>query len=672
MQDAKRETLDSRASRKSDWLIAVALTLFGMLTRIPYLALIPRFEDEVMQTVYALTIRPGHFLPLVGNDPYAGPMFSYIMAVCLRLFGASPEAPRIVVMIMGALTVGLTFSLARALGLSWPWAVLASLMIAANPLHILVNSHYAGTTYVLPLFSTAFLLALALAVKRESGPWLIAGGVLLGLAMQANPVPALMLPGVIVWFLIQRKSRIGLRTPWPYLAVAAVVLAYAPVIVYNVQNELLGVAIVETKQTYVWQPASSASAAMQNLVRLGLQLFHQVGGVIEGEISGNLIGLPMVMSAWAVAGMIYAGRARRDLSLTTLAVGSQVLVMPWLSQHYGEMGATRFTNQLTPLIFLAMCGLAAEAWAFIRARLGSPAVASAMTYAAGVVFVAISLWPLITLFRYYDHQITAGQTNRYELAFFREVVRQWKGETILVSDTLGRFNATEYFLAVNYVPYTHLPIGRLLEHLATGQETGRVIVALDNADLPRAGLQADLIPWRPPDIQPDREMGYGLYVIADAQKVRKPNFVFSDTALASTVRPLQVNLADQISLIGYDSKSSNAAPGDRLVVQLYWKASGAAPDDYMGFIHLLGPDGHLVAQDDHELGRGFYRAYLWQPDEIIRERYEMVLPNDAPRGDYSFRVGVYRFPSLERLAVRSSSVPTQDNTITFGTVHVGP
>ena len=101
--------------------------------------------------------------------------------------------------------------------------------------------------------------------------------------MQANPVPALMLPGVIVWFLIQRKSRIGLRTRWPYLAVAAVVLAYAPVIVYNVQNELLGVAIVETKQTYVWQPASSASAAMQNLVRLGLQLFHQVSGVMEGD-----------------------------------------------------------------------------------------------------------------------------------------------------------------------------------------------------------------------------------------------------------------------------------------------------------------------------------------------------------------------------------------------------
>jgi 4-amino-4-deoxy-L-arabinose transferase-like glycosyltransferase len=675
-----------RHSPKFDLMIAMGLTVVGALARIPYLALIPRFADEVMQTVYALTIRPGHFLPLVGNDPYAGPMFSYILAACLRLFGASPEAPRIVVMIMGALTVGLTFLLARALGLSRPWAVLAGLMLAANPLHILVNSHYAGTTYVLPLFSTAFLLALALAVKRapgghdwrsqssrQSGLWLIAAGVLLGLAMQANPVPALMLPGVVVWFLIQHTPRIGLRTPWPYLAVAAAVLAYAPVIVYNVQNGLLGVAIVENKQTYVWQPASSVPVAMQNLVWLGLQLFHQVSGVIEGDpASVSLIGLPMVMSAWAVAGMVYAARAQRDLSLTTLAVGSQVLIMPWLSQHYGEMGATRFTNQLTPLIFVAMCGLAAEAWSFIRARLSSPAVASAMTYAAGVLFVAISLWPLITLFGYYDRQIAAGQTNRYELAFFRELARQWKGETILVSDTLGRFNATEYFLAVNDVPYTHLPIGRLLERLSTRQETGRIIVALDDSDLPRAGSQADLIPWRPPGLQPEREMGYGLYVIAEAQTVRKPTFVFSDTTLAPTVHPLQVSLDEQISLIGYEPKSSKVAPGDQLIVQLYWKANGASPDDYMGFIHLLGPDGQLVAQDDHELGRGFYRAYFWQPDEIVRERYELVLPNDAPRGDYSFRAGVYRFPSLERLGVRSANVPAQDNTVTFGTLHVGP
>jgi hypothetical protein len=380
----------------------------------------------------------------------------------------------------------------------------------------------------------------------------------------------------------------------------------------------------------------------------------------------------MVMSVWAVAGMIYAGCARRDLSLTTLAVGSQVLVMPWLSQHYGQMGATRFTNQLTPLIFLAMCGLAAEAWAFVRARLSSPAVASAMTYAAGVLFVTISLWPLITLFRYYDHKLATGQTNAYEMAFFQEFVQQWKGDTVLVSDTLGRFNATEYFLVVNHVPYTVLPIGRLMERLATGQETGRVVVALDRTDLTRVSTQTDLITWRPTNIQPVREMGYGLYIIADAHQVRKPNFVFSDTTLAPTVRPMQANLADQLALIGYEPKATQFAPGDSFVVNLYWKTIGAMPESYTGFLHLAGPDGRLVTQDDHELGRGFYRTLFWQPGEVVRERYELALPKNIPSGDYTLWAGVYGFPSLKRLAVRSASTSAQDDRVWLSTLHVGP
>ena len=322
-------------SFKQDVLIAAALSLVGALARVPYLALIPVFEDEVLQTVYALSIRPGDFLPLVGDDPYTGPLFSYILAVCLRLFGSTPIAPRIVVMVMGALTVGLTYFLARALELSRPWAALAGLLMAANPHAILISSHYAGATYALPFFSTAFLLALALAVKRESGAWLVIAGASLGLAMQSNPVLALMLLGVVVWFWVQRKPRIGLRTRWPYLAAAAFVAAWAPVIVYNLQAGLPGVSEAGAGRSYLWQPNPSPQAFVQNFFRLALQLCRQVSGVLEGsEGPGSLTGLPLLFSVWAIAGLMYA--ARRGISLPLLAVGSQALIMPWLSNHYAS------------------------------------------------------------------------------------------------------------------------------------------------------------------------------------------------------------------------------------------------------------------------------------------------------------------------------------------------
>ena len=684
---------DKHSSIKLDLLMGGALTFVGALIRIPYLALIPVFEDEVMQTVYALSIRPGEFMPLVGNDAYAGPLFSYLIALSMRLFGSTPITPRIVVMVMGALTVGATYWLARSLGLSRPWAALAGLLMAANPHHILINSHYAGATYTVPLFSTAFLAALALAVGHKSGTWLVAAGALLGLALQATPVPVLMLPGLALWFLAQRtsgghdwrsqssrQSGIGLRTRWPYLATAAFVLTYAPMIAYNAQTHLVGVQVAQSR-TYVWQPNLSFAAYARNLWRLTLQLCRQVSGVLEGNASFmSLIGLPLVLSAWSSIGLVYA--ARRKSSLPAAAVASQVLIMPWLSNSYGMVSITRYTSQLTPLLLVATAMLAAGVWDIARNYVRHSIVIRGMAWATGVMWVALSLWPLTLLWQYYDHAVARGETNAYQLAFGDELIQQWRGEKILIADSPDKFifigdawsefNATEYLLAVNHVPYTIMSIGRLLERLATGQETGRVVLILHNDDLTYAQSQTDLIAWNSPAMQISRQRGYGVYTIADARQVRKPTFVFSDTTLAPTVRPVQVNLADQLALIGYEPKATRFAPGDQFVVNLYWKAISTIPESYMSFVHLIAADGHLATQDDHELGRGFYRANFWQPSEIIRERYELSLPRDIPPGDYVLRAGAYSFPSLTRLAVRSASVPAQDNTVALDTIHVGP
>ncbi len=682
---------ETRSNIKRDLLIAGALSLAGALTRVPYLALIPVFEDEALQTVYALAIRPGEFLPLVGNDPYAGPLFSYILAVSMRIFastGLIQFTPRVVAMVMGALTVGLTYLLARALSLAWPWAALAGLLMAANPHHILINSHYAGTTYALPLFSTAFLLALALAVKRapgghdwrsqssrQSGPWLVAAGALLGLALQTNPVPVLMLPGAAVWLLIQpagglryRKASIGLRTRWPYLAAVAFLVAYAPVILYNLQTGLAGVSAAESGRSYLWQPNPSPAAFAQNLWRLMLQLCRQVSGVLEGdETLRSLLGVPLLFSAWAIAGLIYA--ARKGLTLPALAVGSQLLIMPWLSNHYGLTGTTRFTNQLTPLIFVAMAALAASVWNRVQVRPLSSVVV--LRSVAGVLLVALSLWPLTSLFRYYDHKVAAGETNAPYFAFADEFTRQWRGEKVFLSDSPDVPQATEYFLAINAVPYIRSPVGRIMERLATGQENGRVTLILTNDDWSRAQAQTDSHLWNSPIMQDADKQGYGVVTIADARQVRKPSFVLaSSTALAPTARAIQVNFAEGLSMIGYEIKPNSFNAGQEFIVNIYWQAVHAMPEAYTGFVHLVGPDGQLVAQDDHELGRDFYRTIFWQPGEVIRERYVLTAPK-SPGDSYTLWAGAYGFPSLQRLVVRSADKPTQDNRVMLDTISVG-
>jgi 4-amino-4-deoxy-L-arabinose transferase-like glycosyltransferase len=668
---------------RKDWLIAAALSLMGMLARVPYLALIPVFGDEVMQTVQALNIRPGEYMPLVGVDPYSGPFFLYLIGVILRVLGATPVAPRIVVMVTGALTVGLTYLLARALGLKRPWAALAGLFMAANPHHILVNSHFAGATFVLPLFTTAFLAALVLAVKRESGRWLVAAGTLLGLALQSNPVLVLMLPGVAVWFVVQAKPFIGFRTRWPYLAALVLALVYAPVIVHNLQTGLSGVQVAQAGRLYLWQVKPSPSTYAQNFVRLILQLCRQVSGVLEGkEDVGSLMGMPLVFSVWAIAGLVYASVARKGLDLLTLAVGSHALLMPWLSNYYSIIDPTRLTNYLNPLALVAMGALAAEVWRFAAGRMRRPESKRAIAWFTGVVLAALALSPLVSLFRYYDHTVANGQTNAPYLAFADEFVRQWHGERVLLDDALtgflragdpNEFKPITYLLTVSGVPFDSMPSERILERLATGQETGRVILILSHDNLSYFQSQADLIPWESPAIQAiNSRLGSGVYTIADAQKVRKPYFVFASAADAPTVRAVQANFSNRLGVIGYEIKPERPAPDSELIVNVHWQALAAMPEAYTGFLHLVGPDGQLIAQDDHELGRGFYRTLYWRPGEVVRERYTLALSKGMPVGEYTLRVGVYSFPSLERLALLSSNVPAQDNAVTLGTVQVWP
>lgn len=296
-----------------------------------------------------------------------------------------------------------------------------------------------------------------------------------------------------------------------------------------------------------------------------------------------------------------------------------------------------------------------------------------MAWLMAALLVTLCLWPLVPLFRYYEHETAIGETNAPYLAFFDEFIRQWRGETIFVSDSpLNNLPAIEYLLAVNRVPYTFMPVGRILERLATRQEAGRVTLILYNDELSRARSQADLMAWDSPVIQAARKVGYGVYTISDAQQVRKPTFVFTNTALAPAVRIVQANFADQLGLTGYEARAETVAPGGELVVNVHWQAISAMPEAYTGFLHLVGPDGRLVAQDDHELGRGFYRTVFWQPGELVRERYTLDLPKGAPSGEYTLLVGAYSFPSLKRLPVRSASTFARDDVVTLGSINVKP
>jgi hypothetical protein len=73
------------------------------------------------------------------------------------------------------------------------------------------------------------------------------------------------------------------------------------------------------------------------------------------------------------------------------------------------------------------------------------------------------------------------------------------------------------------------------------------------------------------------------------------------------------------------------------------------------FVHLYGDPlpaagGQLWAQADSQIC-ATYPVSLWNPEEMIIQPYDLVLPPDLPAGTYTLAMGVYLYPDGGRLPV---------------------
>jgi len=141
---------------------------------------------------------------------------------------------------------------------------------------------------------------------------------------------------------------------------------------------------------------------------------------------------------------------------------------------------------------------------------------------------------------------------------------------------------------------------------------------------------------------------------------RQPDwFRFTSTGLEA--RPaqhkLQVNLADQVMLLGYDLPRIEVASGAEIPLTLYWKAIQPLPVNYSVFVHLVRPPEHLWGQDDR-LNPADFPTTRWPTDRYVRDRHNLPVLPGTPPGEYEIEVGFYRQDSGERLLVLSPDGPS--------------
>jgi len=130
---------------------------------------------------------------------------------------------------------------------------------------------------------------------------------------------------------------------------------------------------------------------------------------------------------------------------------------------------------------------------------------------------------------------------------------------------------------------------------------------------------------------------------------------YSPVPLAPS-RVLEVPFGAQIQLQQAALNALSLQAGDVLLLQLTWSSSPRPRQRYKIFLHLLNPDGQLVAQRDSEPAGGSAPTTSWQPGTAIIDRHALQLPPDLPPGQYRLVLGIYELADpLARLPVQNDT-----------------
>jgi hypothetical protein len=92
-------------------------------------------------------------------------------------------------------------------------------------------------------------------------------------------------------------------------------------------------------------------------------------------------------------------------------------------------------------------------------------------------------------------------------------------------------------------------------------------------------------------------------------------------------------------------------PGEPLRLAFDWRVMEPVDDSVVVFAHLICDGGRLVAQRDAVPGNGLFPAEGWEPGELVRDQFALLLPAELPTGEYEIQVGIYNPTSGQRYRV---------------------
>lgn len=123
---------------------------------------------------------------------------------------------------------------------------------------------------------------------------------------------------------------------------------------------------------------------------------------------------------------------------------------------------------------------------------------------------------------------------------------------------------------------------------------------------------------------------------------------FDGATVAGVTQALDVNFANELVLLGYDTGALHDSAGalslaanGALPLTLFWRAQNLPAADYATTVQVLDDAGHLFGQADSQ-HPGRVPTSRWRLDQYAADRHLLTLLPGTPPGHYRLVVGVYQ------------------------------
>ncbi len=566
------------------------------------------------------------------------PLYPFLLFLWLRLAGSSPLAVRLLSAFVGTLTVPVLYALGRRAWPAvdptgerrgrWPAALLAALLAAVSPVLV----YYSQETRMYGLVALFSAASVYWAIRTWQKP----RSVLAGLAYLLTTLAAAY-THYYAFFVILAENLVLVvsmlrRRTWSslgrWLAVqGALALAYIPWVLVQT-GFLSGKASARFEE---WDLSTARRIAGETLGSFSAGLAVPA---TASRLVSVLFGIVIVAGLWVVI------RRRRVEPWLVVAYLLAPLFLAWVVNPIMPFFYARYLLLIAPAFYVL------AAWgAMAAARLWRP-----LGVVCAVILLAASGYGL---HGYYTDEAYAKGGYGQMMAYVETNAQP--GDGLVLANQLQR-PIFEYYQPAGFEGQTYLfpQYGIPLEDPRTVEELASIASSHPRLWLVRFGNPAEydpdgfLIRWLATHGSKAYYGGWGdadlsLYVTAPAA---------SD---ASIQHPLRADLGGQVRLLGYALSAEQVAPGDTLLLTLYWQALEPMDVGYTVFTHLLDAEAKIQAQMDSEPQGGGLPTDRWSVGETVQDNYALAVPAGAEPGPHTLEVGMYLLETLDRLPVTDSA-----------------